>query len=131
MRSTLSLPTPLRRLALAAGTASLLVALPALAQVDGSNVRAVNLARNWAINNNGGLSVYRPADCMFETNSGGGPCLRQITDQGYFFRFNGGAPGWQVNGQAPTTETEIQISPDGRQVVNVKYNGQPRNQPSN
>ena len=123
---TLSLAARLRRLILTAGGVTLLAPFPALAQVDGSNIRAVNLARNWAINNNGGLSVYRPADCMFETNSGGGSCLQQVTDQGYFFRFLGGPPGWQQQGRSATVETAIQISPDGRSVVNVSYNGSPR-----
>ena len=46
---------------------ALLSSLPALAQVSAANVRALNVARNWAVNNNGGLSVYRPAACMFNT----------------------------------------------------------------
>ena len=109
-----------------AGAVALLVGAPALAQVSGSNVRAVNLAREWAIRTNGGLSVYRPAACMFETGNGGGTCLQQANDQGYFFRFLGGPPGWQQQGGSATVETAIQISPDGRSVVNVSYNGSPR-----
>ena len=100
--------------------------LPAIAQVSDSNVRAVNVARQWAINQNGGLSVYVPAKCMFDTGNGGGSCLVQNNNQGYFFRFLGGAPGWQQNGQPATTLTEIQVSSDGRSVVNVSYNGAPR-----
>ncbi len=116
---------PIRGLALAAGSV-VLAALPALAQVSDSNVRAVNVARQWAINQNGGLSVYVPAKCMFETGTGGGSCLVQNNNQGYFFRFLGGAPGWQQTGQRATTLTEIQVSTDGRSVVNVSYNGAPR-----
>ncbi len=114
-----------RALALATGSA-LLATLPALAQVSDSNVRAVNVARQWAINQNGGLSVYVPAQCMFDTGNGGGSCLVQNNNQGYVFRFLGGSPGWQQYGQPATTLTEIQVSPDGRSVVNVGYNGAPR-----
>ena len=98
----------------------------AMAQVSDANVRAVNLARDWAINTNGGLSRYQPADCMFNTSEGGGTCLTQNNGQGFFFSFLGGAPGWQQQGQPATTETQIQISPDGRTVVTVNYNGTPR-----
>ena len=114
-----------RIVGLAAGSA-LLAALPAFGKVSESNVRAVNVARQWAINQNGGLSVYVPAQCMFETGNGGGPCLVQNNNQGYFFRFLGGSPGWQQYNQPATTLTEIQVSPDGRSVVNVRYNGAPR-----
>jgi len=54
------------------------------------------------------------------------PCLIQTTSQGYTFRFLGGAPGWQQEGLAPTTETEVTVSPDGRSITNVRYNGSPR-----
>lgn len=99
---------------------------PGFAQVSDANVRAVNTARNWAVNANGGLSVYVPASCMFETSTGGGSCLVKSTPQGFFFRFTGGSPGWQVEGRPPSQETQIQISPDGRTVLNVPYNGAPR-----
>ncbi|PWL23057.1 MAG: hypothetical protein DCO99_03485 [Synechococcus sp. XM-24] len=105
---------------------ALLSSLPALAQVSAANVRALNVARNWAVNNNGGLSVYRPAACMFNTGDGGGSCLTQNNSQGFRFKFLGGAPGWQQLGTPATTETEIQISSDGRTVSNVIYNGSPR-----
>lgn len=114
-----------RALGLAAGSA-LMAALPALAQVSDSNVRAMNVARQWAINQNGGLSVYVPAQCMFDTGNGGGSCLVQNNDQGYFFSFLGGSPGWQEYGRPASTLTQIQVSPDGRSVVNVSYNGAPR-----
>jgi hypothetical protein len=114
------------RLTLMAAAGAALSAGAALAQVSDSNVRAVNMARNWAVNNNGGLSVYRPATCMFNTGEGGGSCLIQNNSQGYTFRFQGGRPGWQQEGLAPTTETELQVSPDGRSITRVIYNGSPR-----
>ncbi len=114
------------RFSLIGAAAGALCAGAALAQVSDSNVRAVNLARNWAINNNGGLTVYRPAGCMFNTGNGGGSCLIQSNNPGYTFRFMGGAPGWQQEGLAPTTETEVTVSPDGRSITNVVYNGAPR-----
>lgn len=106
----------------------LLATSPVLAQsaVPYSAVRAINLARNTAIQLNGGLSSYRPAQCMFATASTGNPCLLANDSNGYTFRFQGGGPGWQVLNQPPTRETEIQISPDGRSVVQVIYNGSPR-----
>jgi len=120
---------PLSALISAAVTCALPVSLlgaPALAQVGDANVRAVNTARNWAVNANGGLSVYVPASCMFETANGGGPCLVNSTPEGFFFRFAGGSPGWQAEGRPPSLETQIQVSPDGRSVINVPYNGAPR-----
>ena len=98
-----------RILGLAVGSA-LLVALPAFAQVSDSNVHA----------------VYVPAQCMFETGNGGGSCLVQNNNQGYFFRFLGGSPGWQQYNQPAPRLTDIQVSPDGRSMVNVSYNGAPR-----
>jgi hypothetical protein len=112
--------------ALLASGAVAFTSTAALAQVSDANVRAVNLARDWAIKTNGGLSRYQPADCMFNTSGGGGSCLTQNNSQGFFFSFLGGAPGWQQQRQPATTETQIQISPDGRTVVTVNYNGTPR-----
>ena len=91
-----------------------------------SSVRAINLARNTAVKLNGGLTVYRPAACMFSTDISGGSCLVQTNSDGYLYRFLGGAPGWQQLGLPATTETELLISPDGRTVVNLIYNGPPR-----
>ena len=91
-----------------------------------SSVRAINLARNTAVKLNGGLTVYRPAACMFSTDISGGSCLVQTNGDGYLYRFLGGAPGWQQLGLPATTETELLISPDGRTVVNLIYNGTPR-----
>jgi hypothetical protein len=121
--------TSLQRTLLSGGLAAglaLLGGLPSQAQVSPANVRALNVARNWAVNANGGLSVYVPASCMFNTGEGGGKCLVQNNAQGFVFRFLGGAPGWQEQGGPATRETDIQISTDGRTVVNVNYNGSPR-----
>ncbi len=108
----------------------LLTPRPAQAQADApvpfSAVRALNLARNTAVQTNGGLSVYRPAQCMYETASAGNQCLISSGSNGYTFRFLGGAPGWQQLNLAPTTETEIRISSDGRTVLGLDYNGAPR-----
>lgn len=96
--------------------------LPAQAQSDGNpSVRAANLARMKAERLNGGLGVYRPAPCMFE--QGGGSCLVSRSSQGFTFRFLGGQPGWRQLGIPPTVETEILVSPDGRSVLEVIYNG--------
>ena len=109
-------------------TALSLAGAPALAQgvEPFSGVRALNTARNAAINLNGGLSKYRPAACMFATDIAGGDCLLQRDTEGYLFRFQGGAPGWQQLGLPATTETELLVSRDGRSVVRVIYNGKPR-----
>ncbi len=123
-----------RLLALATGLTLLagplaLAPRPAPAQIDAevsfARVRAVNLARDTAVRLNGGLSVYRPAKCMFDTSLGGGSCLIRRDDQGFLFRFLGGAPGWQQEGLQPTWDTEILVSPDGRQVVQVVFNQAP------
>ena len=108
--------------------ASVMGATPGLAQdtISASQVRAINLARNTAVAENGGLTVYRPQQCMFQTSDGGGDCLVNQDDNGYTFQFLGGAPGWPKNDSSPTTETEIQIAPDGRTVNEVLYNGSPR-----
>ena len=123
-----TLPTSLLRPALLLTTlaSTLLSAGGALAQVSMANVRAVNLARETAVNLNGGLSVYRPAACMFETSTGGGACLVADDDQGFLFRFPGGGPGWQQEAINPSLETEIRVAPDGRAVEAILYNGAPR-----
>ncbi|WP_323206405.1 hypothetical protein [Synechococcus sp. BA-132 BA5] len=89
--------------------------------------RAVNLARMRAEKINGGLGVYRPAACMYERS--GGDCLVRSDAEGHLFRFYGGGPGWAQLGLPPTVESEILVSPDGRNIVSVLYNGPPRSQP--
>ena len=116
-------------LVLALLTAATLPA-PARAQAEAavpfSAVRALNLARNTAVQSNGGLGLYRPDKCMFETASAGNKCLISSTSDGYLFRFLGGAPGWQQLNLAASVETEIRISSDGRTVLGIDYNGAPR-----
>ena len=101
---------------------------PLLAQglVPDSQVRAINTARNAAVNLNGGLGVYNPAKCMFETTKLTNPCLVSNDANGYVFRFLGGVPGWQVDNIAPTVQTQIRISTDGRTVLQMIYNGSPQ-----
>ncbi len=108
--------------------ASVMGATPVLSQntIPASQVRALNLARNTAVAENGGLTLYRPQPCMFQTSSGGGACLVSDDNAGYTFQFLGGAPGWPEDGSEPTMETEIQIAPDGRSVNEILYNGSPR-----
>ena len=136
--------------ALSLGAALALAAHPlvvtgALAQpaVPASAVRAINLARTTAIAQNGGLSVYRPAQCMFQTANVDNPCMIGSPDtnnndrardnrnsnsdpDAYVFRFQGGSPGWQQYNQRPDLETEISISADGRRVLQIHYNGKTR-----
>jgi hypothetical protein len=120
---------------LAMGTAALVAALvagsgisgaPAQAQVTFSAVRALNLARNQAVQQNGGLSVYRPAQCMFQTADAGNECLVSTDEDGFVFRFLGGIPGWEQFQMPASVETEVRISADGRTVEEVLYNGPPR-----
>lgn len=87
-------------------------------------VRAANLARMRAELLNGGLGVYRAAPCMHE--QAGASCLVQTTGEGFLFRFLGGKPGWSQLGLSPTVETELLVSPDGREIRQVVYNGPPR-----
>jgi hypothetical protein len=98
--------------------------LSAIAQsISESQMRAANMARMQAEALNGGLSVYTADDCMHR--GGGAECLVSATEQGYRFRFLGGAPGWASKGQQATVETEVLVSADGQE-VKVKYNGSPR-----
>lgn len=84
-------------------------------------LRALNLARNTAVRSNGGLSLYRPAACMFSTDAAvAAGCLVRRDAQGFLFRFLGGPPGWERLNLPPSVETEIQISADGRSVVNQR-----------
>lgn len=99
---------------------------PARAQVTFSAVRALNLARNLAVQQNGGLSLYRPAQCMFQTADAGNECLLSMDEDGFVFRFLGGIPGWEQFQMPASVETEVRISADGRTVEEVLYNGPPR-----
>lgn len=99
---------------------------PARAQVSFSAVRALNLARNAAVQQNGGLSLYRPAQCMFQSADAGNECLVSMDEDGFVFRFLGGIPGWEQFQMPASVETEVRISADGRTVEAVLYNGPPR-----
>ena len=121
-RFVLSHSTRLASALLAAG--GLALALPALAEMPLSQVRAANLARMQAERLNGGLSRYFTANCMHQ--KGGGACMVKSDGNGYHFDFLGGPPGWEVNGQRATLQTRILINPAGTQVVKVEYNGSPR-----
>jgi hypothetical protein len=115
--------------ALLAGLAALILgplAAPGLAQRPLNEIRALNFARNTGVSINGGLTVYRPQACMFTTSADTNPCLIRSDEQGFVYRFLGGPPGWQAEGQPPTVETEILVSPDGKELVRVLYNGPPR-----
>ncbi|WP_255003895.1 hypothetical protein [Cyanobium sp. HWJ4-Hawea] len=100
------------------------LATAANAQVEKSQLRAANLARMEAERINGGLSKYFPANCMYQ--QGGGSCLQSLSDKGYLFNFLGGAPGWETNKQAATLQTQILVSPDGKSIKSVIYNGAPQ-----
>lgn len=110
---------------------ALALALAQATQAQGdpnSSQRAANLARMKAEILNGGLGVYRAAPCMHDQS--GGECLVARSGEGFTFRFYGGKPGWQQEGLPPTVETEILVTPNGRSIERVIYNGPPR-QPSN
>ncbi|MEX1316024.1 MAG: hypothetical protein AB1Z22_02720 [Synechococcaceae cyanobacterium] len=120
---------------LATGAAALVATLlassgiggsPARAQLTFSAVRAINTARNVAVQQNGGLSVYRPAQCMFQTADAGNECLLSMDEEGFRFRFLGGVPGWEQFQMPASVETEVRISADGRTVEELIYNGPPR-----
>ncbi|APD48452.1 hypothetical protein KQ302_12505 [Synechococcus sp. CS-602] len=83
--------------------------------------RATNLARMKAETLNGGLNLYRPDACMYDRSAG--DCLVESNDEGVLFRFLGGAPGWQQLELPASFETELLISADGREVLEVIYNG--------
>ena len=84
--------------------------------------KAANLARMRAESLNGGLGQYRAASCMYET--GAGSCLESISNQGFQFLFQGGAPGWQQKTPPnPTIETSVLVSRDGDRILEVSYNG--------
>ena len=91
-----------------------------------AKTRATNLARNTAISLNGGLARYVPDSCMFDSSQPVGTCLRVHDLNGFIYSFLGGEPGWQQLGMIPNTETVLQISPTGKEVLSIIYNGSPR-----
>ena len=94
-----------------------------LQQQAAARQRAINLARNTVVRLNGGLTRYMPAACMFASGGRDNSCLLKQNSQGFLFRFNGGAPGWQQQNLAPTISSEVRIAADGRSVLEVIYNG--------
>jgi hypothetical protein len=109
--------------ALAAG-----LRLPAGAEerITPERVRAINMARTYAVRLNGGLAAYRPARCMFATAARSNPCILRDDENGILFRFEGGVPAWEQTDTPPILETEILIAPDGRSIRKLIYNGPPR-----
>jgi len=115
-RSLLALASSLWLLAPTVASAQSVRPLP-LAQP-----KAANLARMRAESLNGGLGTYRAASCMYET--GAPSCLESVSEQGFLFQFQGGAPGWQQQTPSdPTLETRILVSRDGDRILEVLYNG--------
>jgi len=123
----ISLPFRPLALGLALSLAPLMPQAPAAraqssADAPFAKTRAANLARMYAENLNGGLSAYRAGACMYRT--GGEGCLVRADAEGFTFRFPGGSPGWeQQTPPAPTWDSVITISADGRSVIGVPYNG--------
>ncbi len=120
------LSTGVAALAAALLAGSGVAGLPARAQVTFGSVRALNTARNLAVQQNGGLSVYRPAQCMFQSADASNDCLLSMDEDGFLFRFLGGVPGWEQFQMPASVETEVRISADGRTVEELIYNGEPR-----
>ena len=87
-----------------------------------AQTKEANFARMRAEKLNGGLRLYRADRCMYVTR--GVDCLVSADENGYRFSFKGGAPGWQQqNPPAPTVETEVLVSNDGDEILDVPYNG--------
>jgi hypothetical protein len=77
--------------------------------------RAQNLARQAAINANGGLKAYRPESAMYGPSSKA-PYTKNA-DGSLTFNFKGGMPG----DQALTVESVVTVNPTNS--INVQYNG--------
>ena len=83
-----------------------------------TQTKAANLARLRAESINGGLTNYRADRCMYST--GAPACLVEVTSDGYIFRFQGGAPGWQQrNPSQPSIITTVTVSADGESIRSV------------
>lgn len=77
--------------------------------------RAKNLARQAAINANGGLGQYRPETSMF--GPAAGTPHQKNSDGSITFKFQGGVPGYQT----PTVESVVTVTQNS--TVTVTYNG--------
>ena len=86
--------------------------------------RAFNFARMRAEALNGGISQYQAQSCMYSHQSSK-DCLAD-ENNGFPYRFLGGAPGWDVLKLPPTVETEIRIYTDSELKAKLIYNGFPR-----
>ena len=109
----------LRLLPLIAG--SLMLLPHAIAQEDPLAARrAINFARDSAVEANGGLRLYHPASCMFKdpTNN---PCLVQRDPNGFKFQFQGGPAGWEVLGLPATVESTVLVAPNGEAVIKERH----------
>ena len=80
--------------------------------------RAMNLARGAATRRNGGLRIYRPGICMYESASNN-PCLVHAGPEGFEFKIPGGAPGWEQSSGSPAVMTRILVAADGRSVLQI------------
>ena len=80
--------------------------------------RAINLARGAATRRNGGLRIYRPGICMYESASNN-PCLIHAGPEGFEFKIPGGAPGWEQSAGSPAVMTRILVASDGRSVLQI------------
>jgi len=109
----------LRLLPLIAG--SLMLLPHAIAQEDPLAARrAINFARDSAVEANGGLRLYHPASCMFKdpTNN---PCLVQRDANGFKFQFQGGPAGWEVLGLPATVESTVLVAPNGEAAIKERH----------
>ena len=109
----------LRLLPLIAG--SLMLLPPAVAQEDPLAARrAINFARDSAVEANGGLRLYHPASCMFKdpTNN---PCLVKRDANGFKFQFQGGPAGWEVLGLPATVESTVLVAPNGEAAIKERH----------
>ena len=109
----------LRLLPLIAG--SLMLLPHAIAQEDPLAARrAINFARDSAVEANGGLRLYHPASCMFKdpTNN---PCLVKRDANGFKFQFKGGPAGWEVLGLPATVESTVLVAPNGEAAIKERH----------
>ena len=83
--------------------------------------RAINLARGTAISLNGGLSQYRPGNCMF-ASAKDNPCITRSDLEGIEFTIPGGPPGWEQKGNKPSVTTVVVVATDGRSVLESRNN---------
>ena len=81
--------------------------------------RAINLARGAATRKNGGLRIYRPGICMYESASNN-PCLVHAGPEGIEFKIPGGAPGWEQSSGTPSVMTRILVGADGRSLLQIE-----------